>query len=106
QQRKVGSFTHVETPRARVVGFGVEDEAREIAGVGTLNPILFQRHSLLPLRSDIEKPNGIRPKQPLVAGGNSEIRLHAILQIADAEGQRAQRLGQIENERSTELAAS
>src|SRR5208337_5601089 len=86
----------------RVVVFRVKDEAREIACVGTLNPILFQRYSALPFWSDIEKPDGIGPEQPFVAGGDGEIRLH----VAHAERQRAERLGEIENQRRAELTAS
>src|SRR5258708_22425205 len=60
----------------------------------------------MPFRTDIEKPDGIGPEQPLVAGGDGEIRPYTILQIAHAEGQRAERLGEIENERGAELTAS
>src|ERR1035437_2794097 len=97
--------THIETPRARVVVFRIKDQAREIVGVRALNPILFQRHSLLPFWGDIEKADGIGSEQPFVAGGDGEIWLHSILQAADAEGQRAERLGEIESERGAELAA-
>ena len=102
QQREVRALAHVEAPRALVVVFGVQDQAREIAGIGALNPVFFQRISALPFWCDVEKPDGIRPEQPFVVGGDGEIRLH----VAYAEGQRAERLGQIENERGAELTAS
>ena len=102
KQRKVGALPHVKTPRAVVIIFRVEDKAREIARVGALNPILFQRYSAVPFWRDIEKPNRIGPQQPFVTGGHGEIRLH----LSNTEGQRTKRLREIKRERRAELTAS
>ena len=55
EQREVRTFAHIETARTLVVTLGVEDQAREIAGVGALNPVFFERLSTVPLGRDIEK---------------------------------------------------
>src|SRR5208337_3436042 len=101
-QRKVGALAHVESARAHVVVFRVQDQAGEISSIGALNPILLQRYSALPSWSDIEKPDGIGAEQPFVAGGDGEIWLH----VAHTERQRTERLGEIENQRRAELPAS
>src|SRR5580704_2809046 len=101
QQSEVRTLTHVEAPRAFVVIFGVQNQAREILGIGPLNPILLQWYSAVPFRSDVENSDGIGSEQPLVAGGDSEIGLY----VANAKGQRAERLRQIENESRAKLPA-
>ena len=85
-----------------VVVCGVQDQGREVAGIGALDPVFFQWASAVPPGSDVQQADGIRSKQPLIAGGDGEIRLH----VTHAEGERAERLRQIERERGADLTAS
>src|ERR1700722_1901044 len=93
KQREVRALAHVESPRPIVIILVIKNQTREIAGIGSYNPIFFQRRSSLPFWRNIQKADRIRPQQPFVGGRPREIRLHFV----DVDRQRSERLGKVES---------
>ena len=102
QQGEVRPLAHVVTLRARSIGVGIVDQAREVGGAFAGDPVLLQRRAAAPVGRGIEEAGGIGPEQPLVSCRHREIRPN----LAHVECHRAAALRQVQHKRGADLAAT
>ncbi len=101
-QREVGALAHIEAPRARLVALLVVDEPGEILGARAGDPALLERQALLALRGHVEIAQAVGAQEPLVAAADEEVGAD----FCHVEGQGAQRLGDVEDERRADGPAA